>query len=374
MGSEGARPASALAAVTDLLDLRPAATALADGPGRTRLGLVAGRAGPRFLVPLGHPGAAPASCLAYLGLRDTRTRIQRGAVGVGLRLGLHRLVAGQSFTADVGPGSLVGEIARVLGVDEVAVGVGLGRIDEVWKPTLQVFDPDGTPLAFVKIGLGPVADELVATEAATLAAWGRQADPRLVVPGLLADTSWRGIRLVVVAPLPTDVRRLPPGIPSAWGVRTLDGPEVAATLAASPWWQSRRRTFADDPSVGELLDRVEARHGDAELGFARAHGDWVPWNLARCHLGLVAWDWEYSEGGGPVGIDETHGCYQQARVVEGRPIAEALAAARAVAPSPGVAGAHLAMLVTRSARLAQLAGRPPGDQVELFDAARRSLR
>src|SRR4051812_30890322 len=134
-----------MAAVTELLDLRPAATALADGPGRTRLGAVAGRSGPRFLVPLGHPGAAPASCLAYLGLRDTRTRMQRGAVGLGLRFGLGRFVASQSFTADTGPGSLLAAVAAALDTDDIAVGVGLGRLDEVWKPTLQVFDPDGEP-------------------------------------------------------------------------------------------------------------------------------------------------------------------------------------------------------------------------------------
>ncbi|MCU1499136.1 MAG: hypothetical protein JWM47_3089, partial [Acidimicrobiales bacterium] len=120
--------------------------------------------------------------------------------------------------------------------------------------------------------------------------------------------------------------------------------------------------------------QIESRHGVAELGFARAHGDWVPWNLARCHLGLVAWDWEYSEAASPVEIDETHGRYQHVRVVDGRPIAEALVAARAAAPSSAVAAAHVAMLVTRSARLTELAGQPPQDQAELFDAARQALR
>ena len=363
-----------MAAVTELLDLRPAATALADGPGRTRLGAVTGRSGPRFLVPVGHPGAAPASCLAYLGLRDARTRVQRGAVGLGLRFGLGRFIAGQTYTADTGPGSLLAAVADALDADDIAVGVGLGRLDEVWKLTLQVFDPDGEPLAFVKIGLGPVADELVSTEAATLAAWGEIADPRLVVPDLIAEARWKGIRLAIVAPLPRDVRRLPQGVPSAWGVRALDGPEETATLADSGWWQRRRAAYGDDTTVDELLERIEERHGDAELTFARAHGDWVPWNLARCSRGLVAWDWEYSEAGAPVGIDEAHGRYQQVRVVDVRPIADAFAAARAETSTPAVAAAHVALLVTRSARLEQLAGTMPHDQAELFEAARQILR
>ena len=96
----------------------------------------------------------------------------------------------------------------------LAVAVGMGHLDEVWKPTLQVFRPDGTPAAFVKVGLGPVGDRLVAAEAETLAGWAHFGDPRLVVPDLIADTTWNGLRVAVVAPLPEDARRLPPGVPS----------------------------------------------------------------------------------------------------------------------------------------------------------------
>ncbi len=363
------RSASSLDALTDLLDLRPARPD--DGPDRTHLGVVAGRSGPRFLVPLDFPDASPEACLAYLGLRTARTRVSRGAVGLALRYGLDRLVVRDVLTADTGPDSLLALLDDLLeDTDEepgLAVGIGLSRIDEVWKPTLQVFRPDGTPAAFVKIGLGPVGDRLVATEAATLAAWRDHPDPRLVVPDLIADTTWNGLRLAVVAPLPTDSRRLPPGtVPSAWPVRELDGPEQRSVLADAGWWTERRSACADQAQVDALLDRIEARHG-GEHAWARWHGDWVPWNLARCHLGLVAWDWEYSEPGAPVGLDEVHGAYQQAHVVEGRSIAESLAVARTA--DRWLADAHVAMLVTRSAELERLLGRPPADQPELLGAA-----
>lgn len=401
------RLGTALEAVTDLLDLRPASAA----PGSTRaprLGVVAGRSGPRFLVPTSYPDAAPEACLAYLGLRDARTRVQRGAVGLALRFRATGAVVREELVADAGPGSLLHLLEELLHDDEhepgLAVGIGLGHRDEVWKPTLQAFRPDGTPAAFVKVGLGPVADRLVATEAETLEAWGRHPDPRLIVPELLAHTTWNGVRLAVVAPLPADVRRLPPGPPSAWPVRELDGPAVAGPLAGAPWWTGRLAADADHPAIGPLLERIAERHGDGTEGsWARWHGDWVPWNLARCHRGLVAWDWEYSEPGAPVGLDEVHGAYQQARVVEGRPIADALAVARRAAtrlvaegtspaspaelqrraatlaaPSPfpsarWLGDLHVAMLLTRSAELERLAGRPPAEQAELVAAAGRAL-
>ena len=406
------RAGSSLEALTELLDLHPATGATA-GPDRTLLGVVSGRSGPRFLVPLDHPDATPEACLAYLGLRDLRTRVSRGAVGWALKARLGPVVLRERLTAASGPGSLIGLLTDLLADPEhrddddgpgLAVAIGMGHRDEVWKPTLQVFHPDGTPAAFVKVGLGPVGDHLVATEADTLATWSRVADPRLVVPELIADTTWDGIRVAVVAPLPDDARRLPPGVPSAWSVRQLDGPEAHHPLGASAWWKERTAACADQPDVDRLLGRIADRHDDATAHtWGRWHGDGVPWNLARCHRGLIAWDWEYSEPGAPVGLDEVHGAYQQARVVDGRPIRDALAVARTmaeriarstpspaspadllaragtdaaepIASSPGwLADLHIAMLVTRSAELERLLGHPPADQAELLAAAGPAL-
>jgi hypothetical protein len=371
------RPTSALDAVTDLLGLRP------PGPGveGAELGVVAGRSGPRFLVPLDAPDALGPSCLAYLGLRDLRTRITRGAVGVALRAGGGRGIVRDVLVADTGAGSLLALLADLLvrPGDEpgVAVAVGLPRIDDVWKPTLQVFHPDGEPAAFVKVGLGPVGARLVEAEAAALAAWERAPDPRLVVPHLLAATRWRDLPLVVVAPLPLDARRLPPGPVSARPVRALDGEPQRRALGDAPWWTARRAAEASGTPVGDLLASIEDRHRGDERAWARWHGDWVPWNLGRCRQGLIAWDWEYSEPEAPVGLDEVHGAYQRVRVGAGRPIRDGLEAARAeaerVASDPDdaawLADAHLAMLVTRSTELERLSGRTPFDRAELLAAA-----
>jgi hypothetical protein len=371
------QPASALDAVTDLLGLRP------PGPGVDGevLGVVAGRSGPRFLVPLSHPEALGPSCLAYLGLRDVRTRASRGAVGLALRIGGGRGIARDALVADTSDGSLLALLTDLLvrPGDEpgLAIAVGLPRIDEVWKPTLQVFHPDGEPAAFVKVGLGPVGARLVEAEAAALQAWERAADPRLVVPRLIAATRWRDLPIAVVAPLPLDARRLPPGTVSARAVRTLDGDPQVRSLADAPWWTTRRATEPTGSRVGDLLARIEDRHQGRQRTWARWHGDWVPWNLGRCRQGLIAWDWEYSEPWAPVGLDEVHGAYQRVRVGAGQTILEGLAAASAeaerIAADPNeaiwLADAHVAMLVTRSTELERLSGRTPHDRVELLAAA-----
>lgn len=361
---------TSLAAVTALLGLRPASAA----DGAHVLGLVGGRGGPRFLLPLGHVDATTASCLAYLGLRDRRTRLNRMAVAAAMRAGAGRFVLQQRLVADTGPGSLLAHLADALGVDTFDVAVGLGELDEVWKPTLQAFGPDGTPLAYVKIGRGPIGARLATTELDTLRCWAAAEDPRLVVPALVEAAPWNQMPLVCTLPMPPDVRRLPPGPVSAWGVRTLDPPIEDRPIDDAPWWTARLERFAQDPEIAPLLERIAHRHRTGERAWARSHGDWVPWNLARSGRGLVAWDWEYSEAGAPVGIDETHLAFQVARVQHGRPIASALAAARAAAPSPWVADAHLAMLVTRAGDLARCGGRPVGDHHELIATAASILR
>ncbi len=375
-------PVTALDAIGDLLGLRPAGASDPTGA-VARFGVVAGRSGPRFLVPLDHPEAVAPSCLTYLGLRDLRTRVTRGAVGLALRAGGRRWVVDREVVADAGDGSLLAELATILGAEggrDLAVAIGLPRVDEVWKPTLQVFHPDGEPAAFVKVGRGPVGAALVRREATALAAWAADPDPRLVVPDLLADTTWHDLPLAVVAPLPADARRLPPGRISARAVRLL-GPSTTARVADAGWWTRRRAAAEGTGPLASLLERIEARAGTGERTWARWHGDWVPWNLARCRRGLIAWDWEYSEPDAPVGLDEVHGAYQQAHVAGGASVLYALSAARADAERIGagpadaawLADAHLAMLLTRDHELEGLLGHPTGAHRELLAAAHATL-
>jgi hypothetical protein len=132
--------------------------------------------------------------------------------------------------------------------------------------------------------------------------------------------------------------------------------------------------LSDDPDVAELMEAVESAHGGEELSWARWHGDWVPWNLARSGRGLVAWDWEYSEPGAPVGLDEVHSTYQHERILRGRSVDDSLATAHRHAASAAVADLHLTMLATRCVLLRRLGGVEVSDHAAVLAAARRRAR
>ncbi|MCB0986784.1 MAG: hypothetical protein H6519_00080 [Microthrixaceae bacterium] len=342
----------------------------ADGPTETALlGLVGSLDAPRFLVPVDHPDATCAALSAYNRLRPLRTRLNRRVVAATATTpGLSKRVVSMRFTVDRGPGSLVEHLGQTLGVEDLQVAVGVGNFDAVWKPTLQCFTPDGEPVAYVKVGVGPVGAHLVARERPVLEAWTEHDDPRLVVPRLLAVGSWRDHPLVACEPMPLDARRLPPGDVSAWPVRQMDPPLADRPLLDASWWTDRRRDFGDDGDIAALMDGVEAVHGGRERAWARWHGDWVPWNLARSGRGLVAWDWEYSEPGAPAGLDELHCIYQVARHRRGGQVQDALGLVRASAEDQWLADAHLVMLSTRHRLLERLTGRPVGDHHQVMAA------
>lgn len=364
---------AALAALTGLLGLHEDGSRSPTDAGQT-LGVVGPTDSPRFLLPLDHRPATTAACTAYTKLRPVRTRASRRAISLAVSAGLEDRILSVRLHAATGPGSLLGHLAEVLDAPDIQVAIGVGNHDAVWKPTLQCFAPDGTPVAYVKIGLGPIGAHLVTTEREALAAWTEADDPRLVVPRLLASTAWEGSPIICTEPMPADVSRLPPGPMSPWAVRLLDPPLPDVPVSEAPWWTDRATRHANDPEVADLLDAIEHEHGQEPRAWARWHGDWVPWNLARSRRGLVAWDWEYSEPGAPVGLDEVHSVYQQRRNVEGDSVATALSAAHTSTTDPWLADAHLAMLVTRHALLRELAATEVGDHREVFAAARVRLR
>ena len=336
-----------------------------------RLGLVGGPGQPKFAVPLGWRRATWSSCTSYPGLRDRGTRLRRRAAGVSLMVTSRRPVVSERLCAEEGEGSLIALLSSLLDTADFGIAVGLGGGDELWKPTLQLFTPEGAPLAFVKVAHTDLTAHLVRTEGEALDVWSRVAAPALLVPTLVANTLWRERPLLVVAPLPVDSRRAADASVDATPVRALDPPLGDVPLEDSTWWRARRAVPVE-PAVRDVLDEVERRQAGVPRSWARWHGDWVPWNVARSAGRLVAWDWEYSEAGAPVGLDEVHRTYQMVRFGRQRPVREALAAVRVTVSSSWLVDAHKAMLVSRAATLAAVNGRPVTDHEEVLDGVAAS--
>src|SRR5712691_9838295 len=301
--------------------------------------------------------ARPGSCSAltsYNALRSPRRRLARSMVALGLRAGLAQPLAGTRIDVGVAVGStqeqrqhaLLSEYLRALfgrGRLVVAFGAGSGPYR---KPVLQVFALDGTPLGYVKVGWNDWTREAVRREAAALRACAAR-QMRLGVPAVLHQCAWRGLDLLVTAPLPAAVRRLGRGwrSPDAGLLREISelSPHHVGKLATSPWWlglRARIQVGVADPGTRSALtvmtDSLERRHGGVTLEFGTWHGDLVPWNLARLGTRMYAWDWESSAPDAPLGFDAVHFHFQVAFVARRWPLEAAVAhAERSAGPALG---------------------------------------
>jgi hypothetical protein len=162
---------------------------------------------------------------------------------------------------------------------------------------------------------------------------------RLGVPGLLTESAWNGLDLLVTAPLPTGVRRLgaDPRLPEIELLREITelSPTYMSPLAESAWWLSVRERVASGLGDSEaqcqlsaLTDRIEQSYGEVEMGFGSWHGDFSPWNLARLGTRTFAWDWEGSTPDAPIGFDAVHFHFQIAFVAKRLPLEAAASVAR----------------------------------------------
>jgi hypothetical protein len=277
---------------------------------------------------------------------------------LALRAGGSRVLAGEQLAIDDGPDSLLAHLRGLLGDDSLCVAVGLGSLDTVWKPTLQVLSHDGRPLAYVKIGWTPFTTELVENEAATLALWDDHRGRGPITPRLLARSRWRDLVLVATSPMPADVRRIADDsrAPSPSPVRALDGAPATGELAGSDFWSHLGTSIAtgadhaSDRSLADAFSAATEAFGHQLVPLARWHGDWTPWNLAQSpSRGLVAWDWEYSAPGAPVGLDEVHSDFQISRLLRGRTAVESFASSGG-ATEPMLAAAQPLMAAERVQR------------------------
>ena len=173
-------------------------------------------AGRSFMVSLASRPGASSALTSYNALRTAPRRLVRVVFSLGLRTGLARPVLRNKIDIGVAAGATAEQLGRraarlstcgsQLGRGPVVIAFGGGG-GPYRKPVLQVFGLDGTPLGYVKVGWNDWTREAVRREAAALR--GCAASPmRLGVPELLGHYVWRGLDLLVTAPLPHRVRRL----------------------------------------------------------------------------------------------------------------------------------------------------------------------
>ncbi|GAA3914819.1 hypothetical protein Aau02nite_42000 [Amorphoplanes auranticolor] len=282
----------------------------------------------RFLLPLASRKVTAASLLAYNALRPPKVRAGRAAVGLLARVGALGLTRAPVLSVHAPERELLlsSFLADQLGQAELHAAIGIRPPDPHHKPTLQLFDADGRPRGYAKIGWNDGTRAMVRAEAATLtelpAGNGFPPAPRLIL-----HTRWNGREIAVIEPMPRRVRRISkPDTPrldamlavARWGSPATAAQPVTALLAG---W--RARAEGADPRIHAVIDKLDP---ELTLEFGHWHGDWVPWNMARHQGGLLVWDWENSAPGVPIGFDLAHQAFQTTLSTRGRPAAECAAA------------------------------------------------
>ena len=167
----------------------------------------------RLLVPHAPPAVVRGAVTHYRGLRRLPANTARGLLGAAatakVPLSRHRLmvrVPAGSRGETAAAALPLATIARELGHPRLYATFGV-RTGANRKATLQLLAEDGTTVGYAKLGWNSTADEYVRTEADALSVVGARPG-QLRAPGVLASFDQGGRPVVVVAPLPADVRRL----------------------------------------------------------------------------------------------------------------------------------------------------------------------
>jgi hypothetical protein len=262
------------------------------------------------------------------------TRPRRASAAVLSALRDRSSVKARAQTAAVGAAALVNARSQVLqsprlfdvvadrlerSVDDLVFGVHLGPPRANRKPVLAVADRSGTLLAFVKYGVDPLTDALVAHEAQALTSLNQAAAAglltRVVTPRLIGTGRHEGHQFALQSPVPTATR------PSQDDARlVVDAQREIAAL--NPQTSSHehlveqikgrwtvRGASAADPAVqgfAEIATEWAATARGIPLTWGSWHGDWRATNMSVTSDGCSVWDWERFGSSVPTGYDALH--------------------------------------------------------------------
>ncbi len=302
-------------------------------PSRVRVTRRPGRAGraaqwlvlpgasrPRLLVPV---GVRPAARMLTRHGDRPGARAVRAALAAGVRTGLLERGPVLRVVVDAAPGapSLPGHLAPVLG-DGLVLGALLGTPRVNRKPVLQVFDPAGRTVAFVKVGHDERTRWLVRREAGVLARLDQARLARVELPRVLHAGTFGALDVLVLSPLASSQQQgrhgvVPPPLEAMAELAGTAG-RARSPLGAGPYGERLRRLADGATTSGQrraagLVRAVLERHGDEEVDLGAWHGDWAPWNMGWSDGRLQLWDWERYAEGVPVGFDLVHFLGQRVR-------------------------------------------------------------
>jgi len=294
-------------------DVVPAGTPADGRPVRARYALLNRGGAPIALVPV-EPGGAAGAALRRISSASSWWSATARSVASTAVSTVPALLRDRVEVRGGEPG-LAAHLSMLLGRPVTfSVTIGTARVNR--KPVLQLFDADGSCCGFAKVGWTPSTCADVVAEGEALDRVGAESFEQLVVPRLLARSTWEDRPVVVAEALEPRVPR--PGrrawVPPVAAMdelcsRFLTAPQA---LEDSPWWSRQWQvagTLGDAVTRGRLgraMEELAALAGDRLLPWGAWHGDWTPWNMAVDRGRVLLWDWERFETGVPAGLDPLH--------------------------------------------------------------------
>lgn len=254
----------------------------------------------------------------YARLRPLKTRLVRQGLAAAARTGVPlgretlRIIAPRS-----GPRTAVAEIAASVGAPDALATFGV-RTAANAKPTLELRDPSGEAVGFVKLAWNALTRIAIENESVGLRTMGSVSRRGILAPGVLADGAVDERPFVMIAPLPRGIRHVPAENASLSVAEAL-GPGTVQRFGAIADTRQFRSCLADlhrettTPAAAGLARQARALAGRIAESPEIApianfwHGDFVWWNMGRDPQGrLWLFDWETAQPDAPAGLDTLH--------------------------------------------------------------------
>lgn len=266
---------------------------------------------PRLLVPLDCPPATAAAVGRDSAQDRVRDAVGRRAVATIAVGPLSRHVFRD--VVSIGPvdtTSVEAHLAAQIG-EAVRLSVHGGSERANAKPVLGVHRVTGAEVGFCKVGITPLASQLVRDETAALRLLDRARLGSIGVPPVLYAGQWQGHPVMLTETLSGHRGRgrvLP--VEAMRDVAAVTG-TATCPLRSSPWAAAvRARSVRAAPAltarIQAALDGLLHRDGDQLLAHGAGHGDWGPWNMSWRRDRPLVWDWERFTSDVPVGMDAAH--------------------------------------------------------------------
>lgn len=264
-----------------------------------------------MLVPADNPASA-AAAVDRPSAKDTRSQVvKRRAVSrvLGSR-SLAALAMPRTLQITPSTNSILDYLSDLVGeVVHSSVAIGSRRANR--KPVLTVYTGD-TEIGYAKVGLSPLANELIDHEASVLHTLKQVPAAHYRSPQVIHHGKWGSSSVLLIEGLQPPRQRPTHAIPIA-AIAEIVGSSMstAKPISSTRWFASiveagRQLDSMGRPELTRAAGRYEEVFGSLAAPFGRWHGDLGPWNMAWDGSTASIWDWERSEPSVPAGIDVAH--------------------------------------------------------------------